>query len=826
MRKTIPMTITNSGGQEYPVSLYHEQFHQKRIVKLNGVIDGDAAESIIAQLEYLDQKEKADICLQINSPGGSVSDGLAIYDCIRYGLQSDVITVAMGMAASMGAFLLAAGTKGKRYVLPDTQIMLHQPLGGVSGQAADIRIEAENILRIRKRLNQMLSAHTGQPVEKIEKDTDRNYYMTAEEALDYGIVDQIGFPCLPVREEKKETAGGEAWSSFEKIRDVLTDTEETGEIGGPVLYRENGKKYIYGGDGHSIILGASGYGKTACMVQPMIRELGRAGESMILSDPKGDLHRAHETYLREKGYQVIVFDFRHLYQSVRWNPLQMIAQFLKSNEAEKVALGDRMLRDLAKALFPRGQENDPFWINSSRNLFIGAVRLLIDHAEDSNMITLTSVFRLIISGEERAGLRTYLQAFLEEVVQEESEAADLLHGYMDTAKETKGSIRSVFESNLVPFVFSKALQTFLCSDGALDISELQDDRPTAIFVILHDQSKAYDEMAAVLLGQLIRHYISLADDSVGGRLNHRMNIILEELGNIGHCMGDLDRWMSGSRSRNIRFHLVLQSYYSQLDDIYGKSAAQTIRSNIKVLVSFCVNDLDTLRYLSEVCGEKEEWRGNGIRMKPLVTSAELHTFGVGRALIFAEGLKFIQQLPFYEEEYDLSDWKPPAEREARYEADLRTFSLKESVDQALQKKLEIISQEMEELGMKAEDARAFEADEDMTFVPVRKNTEPEEEIFARCIDNIHPMQRRMIIRKKEQLMDMPFSVCLSGVNERIRPRVVDILEQFGFETAQAEQYADTSGAEIPVDHLPRALDLVEILRGAGTEAILMEDLEG
>lgn len=833
MSNTIPMTVTRLNGQEYPVNLYHDRFHQKRVVSLNGVIDEKMAESIIAQLEYLDEMETADICLEINSRGGEVSAGMAIYDCIRYGLRSNVITLAKGRTASMGAFLLAAGTKGKRYALPHAEIMIHQPLGGASGQAADVQIEAENILRTKKMLNTILAEHTGNTLEKIEKDTDRNNYMTAEEALCYGMIDQIGFPPLSERKgEKEEQTGGETWSSSEEIRKKFLDTEAAEGIGGPVLYRENGKKYLYGGDGHSIILGTTGYGKTACMMQTMVRELSRAGESMILGDAKGELYIAHESFLRERGYQVIVFDFRHLYQSTRWNPLQLIARYLRSEEPEKVEEGERMLRELAKALFRRGEERDPFWINSSQNLFMGLVKLLVEQAEDMDEITLTSVFHMLVSGEAQAGIRSYLKAFLEEMVQEESDGTLLMDAYLETAKETKASIRSVFETNLAPFVYSRALKTFLCNDGALDISELRDDQRTAIFVILNDQSKAYEEISAVLLGQLIQHYISLADSTAEGRLKHRMNVLLEELGNIGHCLGDLDRWMSGARSRSVRFHLVLQSYYSQLDDIYGKSAAETIRSNVKVLVAFGVNDLKTLEYLSAVCGEKEEKKGGGFLIRPLITPAEIHAFPVGKALVMVEGLKFIQRMPFYEDDYDLSGWKPPAEREARYEADLHIFPLQERVDQVLQKKLDEISKDMKELerqlmeGIEArENAMDFEADEDLTVFPDREEEE-REELFARCIDQIHPDQRRMIIRKKDQLMDLPFFVCLSSVPEKKHARVVDILEQFGFETARAEQYADTSGAKIPVDELPKALQLVEILRNTGAEVFLMEDMEG
>lgn len=149
------------------------------------------ADLIVAQLLFLESEDPdKDIQIYINSPGGSVSAGMAIYDTMQY-IRSDVSTICIGLAASMGAFLLAAGTPGKRYALPNSDIMIHQPLGGAQGQAADIIIQAEKIKNVRKRMNEILSARTGQTLKKIERDTDRDFYMTAEEAVKYGIVDAV-----------------------------------------------------------------------------------------------------------------------------------------------------------------------------------------------------------------------------------------------------------------------------------------------------------------------------------------------------------------------------------------------------------------------------------------------------------------------------------------------------------------------------------------------------------------------------------------------------------------------------------------------------------
>ena len=172
------------------INIYDRLFRE-RIIFLGREVSDGVANGVIAEMLYLDSEDQTkDIYLYINSPGGSVTAGLAIYDTIQH-IRSEVVTICVGMAASMGAFLLAAGTKGKRLALPHSRIMIHQPLGGAQGQATDIEIEAKEILRIRKRLNEMLAERTGQPVEKVAKDTDRDYFMSAMEAKDYGLVDRV-----------------------------------------------------------------------------------------------------------------------------------------------------------------------------------------------------------------------------------------------------------------------------------------------------------------------------------------------------------------------------------------------------------------------------------------------------------------------------------------------------------------------------------------------------------------------------------------------------------------------------------------------------------
>lgn len=186
----IPMVVeqTDRGERSYDI---YSKLLEERIIFITGEINDAVANTVVAELLYLEAKDSTkDIDIYINSPGGSVTSGLAIYDTMNF-IKCDVSTICIGMAASMAAFLLSSGKKGKRYALPSSEIMIHQPLGGAQGQASDIKIQAEHILALKKKLNSVLASNTGKPIDQIEKDTDRDNYLTAEDALGYGLIDKI-----------------------------------------------------------------------------------------------------------------------------------------------------------------------------------------------------------------------------------------------------------------------------------------------------------------------------------------------------------------------------------------------------------------------------------------------------------------------------------------------------------------------------------------------------------------------------------------------------------------------------------------------------------
>ena len=186
----VPMVVEQTGRGERSFDIYSRLLNE-RIVFLTDEVNDVTASLVVAQLLHLESQDPdKDICLYINSPGGSVSAGFAIFDTMNY-IKCDVSTICIGMAASMGAFLLSSGAKGKRYALPNAEVMIHQPLGGMQGQASDIKIHAEHILRIREKLNSILAQQTGKPIVEIRRDTERDNFMTAEQAKEYGLIDKV-----------------------------------------------------------------------------------------------------------------------------------------------------------------------------------------------------------------------------------------------------------------------------------------------------------------------------------------------------------------------------------------------------------------------------------------------------------------------------------------------------------------------------------------------------------------------------------------------------------------------------------------------------------
>lgn len=446
------------------------------------------------------------------------------------------------------------------------------------------------------------------------------------------------------------------WSTPDEIMQALTCETPTAAAGGPVLFSQNGRNWVYTGEGHQIFLGVSGSGKTRRGTLPLARSVLEAGENLIDNDPKGDGYRELGALAKAKGYRVRVINFRNIYESTCWNPLEMPAELYRSGILENKQVAMEMVDELAHVLYPSCDKADPFWIDSARSVFIGAVMILLEQA-DPEQITIASIHHLIAKGDERFGGSTYLKTFLDNQP-DNSVAARLLRSYVTAPNDTKASIRSVFLEGISMFTRSEGLQEMLGRDD-LHINSLDGEEKTAIFIVMPDENAIYDGLCGCLCSQLMSHYIRLAQDRYNGRLPRRVNICLEELGNIGKSISNLPHLMSAGRSRNLRISMVLQSL-SQLVDIYGASNATTITSNADVIIAYRTNHWDTLQELSRKCGDRRVEYGSGVTREPLISPSQLAAMKTGQALVMVSGfLKFITWLPDYTQLYDTSEWQSP-----------------------------------------------------------------------------------------------------------------------------------------------------------------------
>lgn len=476
----------------------------------------------------------------------------------------------------------------------------------------------------------------------------------------------------------------ERWANAHEKKKTLS-TQGTG----PILYYENGRQYVYSGESHMAILGESGTGKSRRLIIPMVLNgiTGKDKESFVIADPKGEIYNSTINAVSDE-YEVFKFDFRHLYKDdvTCWNPLAAPYKLWKTGTDENVFRAEQMIEDLAHALYPISPNADPFWMSEARNVFEGAVYAIFSYAKPEE-VNLTSLYYLIALGDEKYGASNYLKEFVRFALDDGIEnVAMQLQSFVSTAPETRGGIRSSFLNRLSIAFKSKGVRDFLSNDD-IDINNLRGDKPVIIYIILPDETPIYEELAGVLISQLMNHYIYIAENIWQGRLPIRMNFCLDELGNIGKAIGNLPHLLSAGRSRNCRVQLVLQSL-SQLDDIYGKSNATTIISNTAVKVLYRVSNYETLSEFSRMCGEKETLLDNGmVKKEPLVTPIQLGSMGIGQALVMIPGTKFITWLPDYTEVFNTNESVCDKEIKCRKRSKAQTFDVRNMVKERKHEKL-------------------------------------------------------------------------------------------------------------------------------------------
>lgn len=441
------------------------------------------------------------------------------------------------------------------------------------------------------------------------------------------------------------------WSNLDEIKNEVSSIEQNHTTCGPTVMYHNNNVYVCDKEGHTLYIGESGTGKSRRGTYPTIRGIQRCGESFVVIDPKGELFRHTGCYVN-KYSKVYVIDFRNF--SGSYNPLREPYDYYKDGDKDTAI---RIIEEIASSIFILSKDSEQFWVESAKSLFIGVAIALMEIADTPDQVTIASIYNFVAQGEIRYAMSNYLKEFVD-MLPQNSPSAMMLQSYVTTCAETKAGIRSTFLEGISIFARSEGLMKML-SGNDLNIHSLKGDEPIAVYIIIPDETPIFNRLAAILLSQLTRHFLQIAENKFNGKLPCRMHLLLEELGSIGRAIPNLPHLMSAARSRNVKLYLVLQAF-SQLDDIYGLSNATTIISNINTTIAFRSNNWKTLVELSQRCGETDRNLGDRISREPLITPAQLGAMEVGQALVIISGkLKFITWLPDYTEMFDGDDWELP-----------------------------------------------------------------------------------------------------------------------------------------------------------------------
>ena len=447
---------------------------------------------------------------------------------------------------------------------------------------------------------------------------------------------------------------GERWSTTNEIKRVLTSLDK-GELGGAILFREGKTNFIFCDEGHMTIIGGSGTGKSRRVTFGQIRTLIMKCESFIVIDPKGELYKNTACYAKNT-HTIKVFNCRQPAYSQRWNPLQYAWELWHKGEH---SAAQEKVREFVKDFTGDYRTTEHYWKESLINLATGMAYLLIQ-LPNKHHCNISTIYNLL--SEDRDSLRdvdsnagivwdSSLQKTVD-ALKEDDPAKKLLAGYLSAALTTRSSVLTTVTNKLADFCISEEISNLTSGDD-FDIANLDvDSKPLAVYVIIPDGKKIYSEIAAMLVSQLTTHFKELADKKYGGTLPNRLNIILEELGNVGRSISELPELMSASRSRNMRMTLVVQSL-SQLDSLYGANDAETIRGNTNVWMMFRNSNWDTLQTFSQQCGNRKIKSGDIVEVQPLINPTQLGAMEIGQALVLINGrTKYIAQFPDYTQMFD------------------------------------------------------------------------------------------------------------------------------------------------------------------------------
>lgn len=499
--------------------------------------------------------------------------------------------------------------------------------------------------------------------------TVKDYFFDKEAGvgISFGPKDEKGFSRWCTAKEMKAT-----------LSEVNVQDSEYDHAGFPIISTGD-KFWVDDGESHNIVIGSTGTGKTQCVIHPLVKILAKKGESMIVTDPKGEIYRESAGLLKEKGYQILVLNFRDPQKGNTWNPLNLPYKLYKSGNKDKAM---ELLDDLAANILYEdagGAAKDPFWEKTSADYFVGLALGLFEDAKEEE-INLNSISLMTTAGEERFGARsTYIKEYFNEK-DPAGAAYTSASGTITAPEETKGSILSTFKQKIRLFASRENLSEML-SQNDFDIDSIGKQK-TAVFMIIQDEKKTYHALATIFIKQVYESLIDVAQQQKNGALPVRTNFILDEFQNMPP-LKDITTMVAAARSRKIRLTMIIQNF-AGLEATYSKEVAQTIRSNCNNLLYLLTTELAALEEISKLCGDKMVKVGSGDKereeARPLITVADLQKMKQFEAIVIRTRLNpYKTRLkPNFEIDWGVSKTEadPFVERQSR---PVKVFDIKEFV---------------------------------------------------------------------------------------------------------------------------------------------------
>ena len=483
---------------------------------------------------------------------------------------------------------------------------------------------------------------------------------------------------------KKDEKGYSRWCKDKEMKKaegimVIKPTDDNIKKGGIPLYNNGKEVWVDVGGYHNMIIGSTGSGKSQGLSFPYINVMAKAGESMIITDPKGELYEGTAKELEKRGYNIILLNFRNPDRGNCWNPFTVPYKLYRQGNIDKSI---ELLEDLGQnILYDESSKSDPFWNNTSADYFTGLAWALFKDAKEEE-VNINSINYMASVGEQRLGGTNYMKEYFSAKDPTSTECIKV-NSTVSAPNETKGSILSVFNQKIQLFSSRDNLSEML-SRSDFDMEEIG-RKKTAVFIVVQDEKKTYHPLVTIFLKQCYETLVRVAQENPGGKLKYRTNFLMDEFANMPP-LSDVDSMVSAARSRNIRLSFIIQNF-SQLNDVYGKEKAETIRGNCGNTIYLLSTELAALEEISKMCGEVKSKKDDKTDSRPLVTVTDLQNFKEEEALILRSRMRPFKTKLKYDHKIEWGMSKERAGYPTREKQQVKIFDLKTFVEEQREKKI-------------------------------------------------------------------------------------------------------------------------------------------